>query len=359
MAEYVEDATTMQYIGVYPYPIAPWPLAGSDEAPKEIDILDVRANDQDLDMATEIKSRLQITDDDILRSLPSILLWNERGMKDFEAMTATETYLMEKHADDIAMSLLPGTIVIDIQSGWSQKTKSLLEAIESHHKIVDYYALGMDRTSVQRIMRELDPGRFNYVRCHGLIGTHEDARTWIAKFENKQRPVCVLSLGGDISSMNREETAEFWRKWSQLLTVNNKFNSNNARIILGLNTGRDTTGDAAPNDNQDAAFERLIHVSIENANDQLGYKAFNRSEWIVEQNWNALGSTCAHYLVPKKDVAFENVQMKAGEEIFVAQNHIYDQDELNGLMREYNLKEVRRYVSGNGFYGMSSRSTGS
>lgn len=47
MADHIEHSVEMQHIGTFPYPIAIWPLAGSEEAPKEADILDIRSNDDE------------------------------------------------------------------------------------------------------------------------------------------------------------------------------------------------------------------------------------------------------------------------------------------------------------------------
>lgn len=353
MAGHVEDPMAMQYIGVYPYPIAPWPLAGSEDAPKDIDILNIRDDNQELDLASEVKSKLQISRPNGLRSFPSTLLWDEQGLDGFDAMTADKARLLENHVDDIAMSLLPGTILIEIGAGSPTKTRLLLEAMESHHKIVDYYALDMDRGKLEKTLKNLDPARFNYVRCHGLLGTYDDGRRWIAKYENKQRPVCVLSLAASVSDFGREEATAFWRQWSDLLTVNNKFNSNNARVILDIEHCKesDRVVDGS------ASNDQLVHKAIDKAIARLGSTAFEPSEWTVKGEWDAAGKTYTQYLVPHEDLKFEDIQLTAGEKIFLSHSHKYNEDKTEQFLQGSNLKVVQRYMSDDGSYGrsMSSR----
>lgn len=357
MAEHVEDSMAMQYIGTFPYPIAPWPLAGTKDAPQELEILNIRRNDQNLDMACEIKSRLRDRNNNGLRSLPSALLWTERVSKHLEKRTAVQTFLMERHVDEIAMSLMPGTILVDTDSSSPSTSRLLIEAIESHHKIVDYFALGLDRNHLERVMKDLDPTRFNYVRCHGLLGSQEDGRAWVAKYENKQRPVCVLSLGSTITINARDETIAFWRAWSDLLTVNNKFNSNNARVILGLDCSKNSDGRHQARQHQRLIDEDLLHDVLENASLQLGSKVFEASEWSLQDQFEEGGKTHTQYLVPQDDVKLDDIQIKAGEKIVLAQNHKYSAEERETLLRESNLKELQRYTTDDGSFGMMSKSS--
>ncbi|KAF2162927.1 hypothetical protein M409DRAFT_26780 [Zasmidium cellare ATCC 36951] len=356
MADHVEETMQTQYIGTYPYPIAIWPLAGSEDAPKDIDILDIRSNKEEQDLASDLKDKLQLQGDDYeRRGFPATLLDAQQELTCLEERTAAETRLLENHADDIAMSLLPGTIIIDIGFGSLQQTKTLLEAFESHHKIVDYYAVGENWDGLQRTLKKLDAGRFNYVRCHGLLGTPQDGRTWIAKYENKQRPVCVLSLGSTISNITREETDAFWRQWSELLTVNNKFNSNNARIIVGLESGKESssnTSDGHASDRSQAYDEQNLHRLLVNANDQLGIKAFEPSEWIMTAEWDPVSRPYANFLVPKKDVTLKDVKLKAGEKILVARSYKYSDEDTKEMLRNSKLKELQRYTDEDGHYGV-------
>ncbi|KAK4502320.1 hypothetical protein PRZ48_005745 [Zasmidium cellare] len=351
MADHVEDTMQMQYIGTYPYHIAPWPLAGTADAPKDIDIIDIRSNKDEQDLVHDLKEKLQLQGDrGRHRGFPVTLLDAQQELRCFEERTSAETRLLEEHADDIAMSLLPGTIIIDIGFGSLHQTKSLLEAFESHHKIIDYYALGENWDGLQRALKNLEPGRFNYVRCHGLLGTPQDGRTWVAKYENKQRPVCVLSLGSTFSSISREDIDGFWRQWSQLLTVNNKFNSNNARIIVGLEGCKESTGDT--NDDRESFDEQDVRRTLINANDQLGSKAFEPSEWSMKGEWDAASKSYANYLVPQKDVTLKDVKLKAGEKILVARSYKYSDEDTEEMLRNSNLKELQRYNANDGRYGI-------
>lgn len=54
VADHVEDAKGIQGIRMFPWPIAIWSLAASEEASKYADILDIRSNDDESNSASEI-----------------------------------------------------------------------------------------------------------------------------------------------------------------------------------------------------------------------------------------------------------------------------------------------------------------
>lgn len=305
-------------------------------------------------MASEIKKKLQIfSDNQGLRSFVPTLLDAQQKLDCFdEEGTPAEIRLLEEHVDSIAMSLLPGTVIIDVGYGSLQQTRILLEAFESHHKIVDYYALSTSQDRLQRTLEALDSSRFNHVRCHGLLGSIHDGRAWVAKYENKQRPVCVLSLGNTVSGMTRTEVEAFWRQWSALLTINNKFNSNNARIIVGVDHYRESAGNTAISAR--SLDERFVKQLIKSANDQLGFEASKSEEWVVKGEWDKVGKSFTQYLVPKKDLAFEGINVKAGEKIFVAHSHKYDEGDMVKMLHNSNLKELQHYKDSEGHYGTST-----
>lgn len=75
--------------------------------------------------------------------LPSMLLWNEKGLKLFEAVTHLKEYylnhvemdILEQRSDDIARRIRPNSMVIDLGSGqvlFFQDVRQNMSHLDSH-----------------------------------------------------------------------------------------------------------------------------------------------------------------------------------------------------------------------------------
>jgi len=80
-----------------------------------------------------------------------------------------------------------------------RKVNIFLTALDRLGKKVDYYALDLDRTELQRTL-DMVPEDLENVRYNGLHGTYEDGRAWLKSAEEvRDRPVSPLSsCCGDI-----------------------------------------------------------------------------------------------------------------------------------------------------------------
>lgn len=87
-------------------------------------IFDIRRRDQSASLTHDIKTGLQ-TQQDGVKQLPTLLLYDERGLKLFEDITYLDEYyltveeieLLENHADKIAREISDGTILLELGSG--------------------------------------------------------------------------------------------------------------------------------------------------------------------------------------------------------------------------------------------------
>ncbi|KAK8121607.1 hypothetical protein PG984_010277 [Apiospora sp. TS-2023a] len=338
-----------------------------------VDIIDIRDSQQPLDLASDIRSGLQTQDEHGHRSLPSLLLWNERGLKLFEEvtyvpeyyLTNTEIELLKAHSLELADQIEPGTILLELGSGNLRKIRILLEALETLGKEVDYYALDLDRTELERTLGQLvDAGRFEHVRCHGLHGTYDDGQAWIARPENAGKPRCVLSLGSTLGSYSPPEAAAFLKKWADTLRAGDDNNSNAtgcpSRIILGLDGCQDPDRVFAAYNDPGGVNKRFILNALDSANTHLlglgsGYQEFDARDWTVRGEWDARGKRHVQYLVPlvNADVIFPPyhetdppvaIAIKANERVQVGSSYKFDGDDKARMWRESWLGVVSIYL---------------
>lgn len=77
-----------------------------------------------------------------------------------------------------------------------RKVNLLLQAIEDTGKSVDYYALDLSRTELERTLAQLPS--YKHVHAHGLLGTYDDGREWLKQPSILGRQKCILTLGSSI-----------------------------------------------------------------------------------------------------------------------------------------------------------------
>lgn len=169
-------------LGFPPYKEPPHTLKKSllhntqSPATEECDIVDIRKGGMSLNLADSIRSGIQKQHFDGHRTLASLLLWDEQGLKYFEKVTYNPQYyltnaeidILRAHSAAIANLIEHGSIVLELGSGALRKTNILLQALEAQAKDIDYYALDLDRNELVRTLQQLMPGNFKHVRCHGL-----------------------------------------------------------------------------------------------------------------------------------------------------------------------------------------------
>ena len=354
---------------------------------RQLDIIDIRDGQQSLNLSSAIRLGLQNRNEQGHRTLPSLLLWDEQGLRAFEEVTYTPGYyltnteiaLLETHSHELAQKIEPGTILLELGSGCLRKTGILLRALEALGKRADYYALDLDRNELARALGQLlDAGRFQHVRCHGLHGTYDDGQRWIARPGNAGKPKCVLSLGSTLGSFAPPEVAAFLKTWAETLKTTpgpgggGESAGTSSRVILGLDGCRDADWVFAAYNDPSGVNRRFILNALDAANSHLGYEAFNARDWTVEGEWDAIQGRHVQYLVPLVNVGIGFVQeqqqqqqppqsitifVKAGEKVELASSYKFDDEAKEQLWEESGLVVVSKYMSPNRTYGVFSAST--
>ncbi|KAL1583129.1 hypothetical protein WHR41_08314 [Cladosporium halotolerans] len=224
---------------------------------KECDIIDIRKGEISLNLAESIRSGIQKPHFKGHRIVPSLLLWDEQGLKLFEKVTYNPRYyltdaeidILRTYSAAVANLVKPGSIVLELGSGSLRKTNILLQALEAQRKDIDYYALDLDKNELSRSLRQLMLGNFKHVRCHGLLGTYDEGRDWLSQAEKSRRPTFVLSLGSTIGGFTPSEATDFLHEWSR--TLQQRGDEINSQLIIGLDGNKNGAEvfDASPKGN--------------------------------------------------------------------------------------------------------------
>ncbi|WYZ45172.1 hypothetical protein EsH8_VIII_000488 [Colletotrichum jinshuiense] len=321
-----------------------------------LDIIDIQRVAVETNLKDDIISMWNPTNGP--RRLPTLLLYNERGLQLFEDITYLDEYyltnneikVLEKSSAEIAQNIPSESMVIELGSGNLRKVCLLLQAFENAGKNIDYYALDLSRKELERTLAQVP--EFHHVRCHGLWGTYDDGREWLKQSANLARTKCILSLGSSIGNFERYDAAGFLKHFSDVLTQSDT-------MLIGLDRCSDPAKVYhAYNDKKGVTHEFILN-GLANANEILGEEAFKLKDWEVigEYVYDDEGGRHQAFYSPVRDTYVMGTLVKQHERIQVEQSLKYSQKGAENLWNMAGLIETACWTKGNehGLHMISKR----
>ncbi|KAL8905680.1 MAG: hypothetical protein Q9207_002494 [Kuettlingeria erythrocarpa] len=325
---------------------------------EDVDIVDIRQREQNKSLADMLRSSLRggVSGKDE-PTFPNLLLWDQQGLRLFEKITYNEAYyltnteiaILERHCKEIAPKNEPGSIVLELGSGNLRKIKILLQALDDLDRPADYYALDLSRSELQRSLLQVPRDTFSNVRCHGLLGTYDDAREWLGRAEIAGRAKCIISLGSTIGSFSRADAAAFLCAFAHSLSGQRQ--SGGSSMLIGLDACTDQKKVFRAYNDAQGMNAQFILNTIDHANGVLGYRAFDKHDWDVQGEWDKLAGSHNQYLVPTRDINFEGLPIVAGKRMLVVKSHKYNPKQQAQLWRSAGLVEYGRWNNEDKSYG--------
>lgn len=218
-------------------------------------------------------------------------------------------------------------------------------------KKIDYYALDLDLSELQRTLDMVPAASLTNVCYHGLHGTYEDGHAWLKNTLHIQdRPRCILWLGSSAGNFERTAAAQFLKDF-----VRDALRPGEPDYMLvGLDGCKD--GERvyrAYNDSQ-GVTERFIKSGLGNANNILGKEYFRVEDWEYVGEWDAERARHQAYFVPKKDIhlgpRFKGVVAKKGERVNIEYSYKFDDGDSRLLWQEAELVAGAQWANQEGDY---------
>ncbi|OAA76453.1 DUF323 domain protein [Akanthomyces lecanii RCEF 1005] len=309
---------------------------------QHLDIIDIRGEQVDFNLKEEITNHLNPISGH--RTLPTLLLYDEKGLQLFEDITYLDEYyltnyeieLLKKHAAEIANLIPAGAMVVELGSGNLRKISLLLDAFEKIGKPIDYYALDLSEEELQRTLLQVPD--YKHVRSHGLWGTYDDGKDWLKQFADSDRNITIIHLGSSIGNFSRQEAGAFLQGFSQVMKPTDS-------IIIGIDSCCD------PNKVYHAYNGNFILNGLRHANAVYGSDIFNLDDWKVigEFIYDEDGGRHQAFLSPNKEVTILGTTIKQAERLKIEQSLKYSQVGGEKLWRAAGLKEVKRWRRGDDY----------
>jgi EasF-like predicted methyltransferase len=229
-----------------------------------------------------------------------------------------------------------------------RKVKILLNAIDKAGKHdVQYYALDLSKTELERTLAAVPRGTFEGVQCYGLFGTYDDGLEWLKRPEIRSKAKTVLSLGSSIGNFSRTEAAEFLHSFSQAL------DGPHDALLIGLDGCKDHDRVWHAYNDKEGVTKRFYQGGLLHANAILGYDAFKLDQWDIIGIYNEAEGRHEAFIKPLVDVTIEGALCQQGERIRIEDATKYSETEAKRLWRQAGLMETHKWSNAGVKYGTS------
>lgn len=206
----------------------------------------------------------------------------------------------------------------------------MLKECERVKKHVDYFALDLSLSELQRTFSEVSTEEYEYVGLHGLHGTYDDALAWLRKAENRTRPTVILSMGSSLGNFSRSEAAEFLGGFAKLMAPSDM-------MVMGLDGCKDPQKVYRAYNDTEGVTHQFYTNGLAHANEVLGYEAFKPSQWEIVTRFDEVDGRHQAFYSPTQDVIINGVRLPKGEKLVFEEATKYSPEERDQLWRDAGL----------------------
>ncbi|KAI0432524.1 histidine-specific methyltransferase [Xylaria sp. FL1042] len=276
-----------------------------------------------LDLSRYIITGLQSTP----KTMPSLLLWDNQGLRNFDAWTNYPAYypkrceweILRNYGTDIASQFPVKSTIIELGCGSLDKTAWLLASMEKKQRHVLYYALDVSDDVLHTNLGDLKKqfAASDYIMISGLSGTYSDCAEWLANSPPLPfSTVTFLWLGNSVANMTRDDASALMGQL-QAACVKMSVDCNFLISADGCQVEDRILKAYDPANEPSRVF--FFH-GLHHANALLGQMAFKEEEWDAIPKWNKEENELRYYYSPKRDIQLEidglKIEVKKGELVY-------------------------------------------
>ncbi|CAG8620353.1 10078_t:CDS:2, partial [Ambispora leptoticha] len=287
-------------------------------------IFDVRQQETaKLHLVRDILKGLTPEPSSAMKSIPTIVLYDDRGLQLFDQITYLDEYyltnceidILNRKVDEIVAYVKDGSAIIELGAGSLRKTQLILKALESNKKDVTYYALDLMENELRKSLSSL--GSFSNVTLVGLLGTYEEGMEFVSKL-TKETPKMIMWLGSSLGNSNRDEACQFvdtFRK--QAMNVGDLF-------LFGIDRRNDPKKVTIAYNDSMRVTEEFIMNGLNHVNSIIGAPFIDRDNFEYFARYNNEEGRHEAYYKSKIDQTLEYVSpnTKATTKIILAEGEL-------------------------------------
>ncbi|TRX96381.1 hypothetical protein FHL15_002653 [Xylaria flabelliformis] len=306
------------------------------------EIIDIRSTTHGINLKNDLLLKLTPGENEE-KKIPTILLYDEAGLKLFEEITYLDEYyltnaeieLLETWATEMVRKLTPGTMIVELGSGNLRKTGIFLAALDKLGVPFEYFALDLSFSELERTLDAVPA--YNNVRTSGLHGTYDDGMAWLLRAENHAKPKCIMSLGSSLGNFTCPEATEFLKAVGGCLAPGRDC------LLVGLDKCRDHDVVYSAYNDREGVTRKFILNGLSHANKVLGEELFKIDDWEYVGEFDEKSGRHRAFVSPTKDVTYRDIVIRAGERVLIEESYKYSADQTEEMWAVAGFREVAHW----------------
>jgi len=278
------------------------------------------------------------------KTFPCKFFYDEKGSEIFEKITELPEYyptrcerqIIVDFSEEIAAICGQNSVVVELGSGSSSKTKILLEAFMKQYGRIHYVPIDISAEFLEKTSVELLKQYPETLRVTAVPGLYQKGIQYIKnspEFRNKVKLVCFF--GSSIGNFTREEAKEFLRDIGKGMGPNDK-------LLIGIDLKKEIPVlEAAYNDSQGVTADFNLNL-LHRINKELGGN-FQLEKFEHRSVWNEKEGRIEMRIYSKEKQTVNvstiplDIQFSEGE--FIHTENCY----------KYSHEDIKDLASGSGF----------
>ena len=255
-------------------------------------------------------------------------------------LTRAEQEILDANADEILASGPAGAMLVELGSGSSKKTRTLISAALAHRSPVQYVPIDISRSMLEESSRAL-VADYAGVEITAIAAEYRAGMRWL---ERQRGAKLVLWLGSNVGNFPRGDAARFLRGVRATMSPSD-------RLLMGVDLRKSRALLEAAYDDAAGVTARFNLNLLGRINRELGgdfeLDGFaHRARWNerlgrVEIRIESLRAQTVHIGALALDVTF-----RAGERVYTESSYKYSFAEIARLARAAGMVVERRWLDG-------------
>lgn len=286
-----------------------------------------------------------------MKTLPCQFLYDERGSQLFEEITYLDEYyvtrcehaLLQRYSKEIFDSVAGNeTILVELGSGSSRKTRTLLDEAIAQQGNVHYVPIDISKSILFESSKKL-LSDYSHLKITANNGLYQQGLAYLGtNYSNKNKLVCFL--GGSIGNFDKSEAVKFLEELQLLLQPTDRF-----LIGIDLRKSKEVL-EPAYDDSKGVTSEFNLNL-IDRINSELGAN-FDRNQFQhVARYIEDEGRMDITLLSRVKQSAFIkdlnlSIELEANESIHTEDSHKYSFAEIETLAYSSGFKTANVWTDG-------------
>jgi L-histidine N-alpha-methyltransferase len=261
-------------------------------------------------------------------------------------VTRTEASILKKYSDELAALNSDKTVVVELGSGSSVKTRYIINSFINNNGRLDYMPIDVSEILIESSQTLIN----DYDKLHitGVISEYEEGMEMVNVISS--HPKLVIFLGSSIGNFTRDEAKNLVKEISNNMNETDSF-------LIGFDLRKDAKAmNEAYNDKQRLTAEFNLNI-LNRINNELGGE-FDLDKFDHYAFFNVTESRMEMHIVSLEDQSVfikginETISFKKGETIHTENSYKFTDEMINYLASSGGLKVQKTWKDDKNYFAL-------